>query len=67
MTDSSVPLNTLGVCSLPPVAVVEMSLDKTRACFEGHMGEDPQPFDFGDGGPGQLTMPEEEEEVGLSA
>lgn len=44
-----------------------MSLDKTRACFEGHMGEDPQPFDFGDGGPGQLTMPEEEEEVGLSA
>eukprot|EP00752_Nemacystus_decipiens_P017805 g15963.t1 len=44
-------------------SIIEMSLDKTRECFEGHMGENPQPFDFGDGGPGQLILPDEEEEA----
>lgn len=55
-----------GVWSFP-VAVIEASLDKTRACFEGHMGEDPRPFDYGDGGPGQLVVPAEEEEVGFAS
>lgn len=58
-------LHTGGVfCLASTPAVIDASLDKTRACFEGHLGEDPRPFDFGDGGPGQLVVPEEEEEVG---
>ncbi|CAM9551228.1 unnamed protein product [Ectocarpus fasciculatus] len=46
-------------------SVVRDSVRKTRDCFGGHMGESHshQPFDFGDGGAGQLTLSEKDEEA----
>ncbi|CAN0035859.1 unnamed protein product [Scytosiphon promiscuus] len=43
--------------------VTKNSLDKTRECFEGHLDEDPRPFDFGDGGAGQLAVSRGDDEA----
>jgi len=52
------------VSACPPV--VEKTLEKIRPCFDGRLDEDPLPLHFGDGGPGQMTFPEGEEEVRLT-
>jgi len=42
--------------------VVEKSLS-IKSCFAGHLADNPRPIDFGDGGPGQMIVPEDEEQV----
>ncbi|CAM9412511.1 unnamed protein product [Ectocarpus sp. 12 AP-2014] len=46
-------------------SVVRDSVRRTRDCFGGHMGESHshKPFEFGDGGAGQMTLSEEDEKA----